>query len=364
MRIGSGEVLEEQRGGHKKDGSWSQFVGAIALAHFEAEHPVELSLSPGDLLLVLSPCAEHGWLRVQRGTELGFVPESSLARQELRPGFMSHSFEGNGARFLPVRRGERIGLVRGGPTPPDGWALAVRTSDGAAQGKPLGPALVPLEWVVPAPAVCALRDFDAESDAQLSMQEGDILWALGKIGRGWLQVQDMSGRIGLVPDEFVKMIPDGLDADALTMRSDDEPLPSRRAGPAAEVQNKAVRFSGKISVPNSSCQAPPPDSPGAVSVVSSEGWSTLPTPQRLSSSTVIYDEVAGFVASSVRRFSHNSRRKVGVIDVEPSAPSLAQAAKEDRSQARSRKQGSSIYSTFSKMMRMDRLSARVHTHTS
>ena len=53
----------------------------------------------------------------------------------------------------------------------------------------------------------ALFDFVPESDNEVGLTEGQIIWVSYRHGQGWLVSEDFeSGRNGLVPEEYVKII--------------------------------------------------------------------------------------------------------------------------------------------------------------
>lgn len=55
----------------------------------------------------------------------------------------------------------------------------------------------------------ALFDFVPESDNEVGLTEGQIVWVSYRHGQGWLVSEDLeSGKTGLVPEEYVKVIYD------------------------------------------------------------------------------------------------------------------------------------------------------------
>jgi hypothetical protein len=185
----------------------SSSYGAVAISSFRAQHPGELSFSAGAGMLIVSPEPTDGWLTAIVGAEQGLVPYSYVRRQELQPAFMSHNFEGGGATELPAFQGERLGLVQTG-VQLKGWSLVVRTADGEGPDRAPGPGLVPSSWLVLAPAVQALDACRAERAGELSVEKGEVLWALGKAEGGCLQLLNLRGHIGRVRETLVDLIPD------------------------------------------------------------------------------------------------------------------------------------------------------------
>jgi hypothetical protein len=180
--------------------------GAVAIGSFRAQHNGELSFTKGTEMLVSSEPTD-GWLTAIVGAERGLVPVSYIRRRELQPAFMCHDFQGAGSTELTAFEGERLGLVQTGVRL-EGWSVVVRTADGAGPGRDPGPGLVPSSWLVLAPAVLALGAFRAEHVCELSVEEGEVLWALGKAGGGGLEVLNSRGQVGTVPEALVDLIPD------------------------------------------------------------------------------------------------------------------------------------------------------------
>ncbi|KAL3912098.1 MAG: hypothetical protein SGPRY_008452 [Prymnesium sp.] len=63
---------EEERGEHRH----AQLLLARVLADFESEHPLELSVRSGEILLLTGEIAPEGWLHVITGSTNGIVPAS------------------------------------------------------------------------------------------------------------------------------------------------------------------------------------------------------------------------------------------------------------------------------------------------
>lgn len=63
---------EEERGEHRH----AQLLLAHVLADFESEHPLELSVRSGEILLLTGEIAPEGWLHVITGSTNGIVPAS------------------------------------------------------------------------------------------------------------------------------------------------------------------------------------------------------------------------------------------------------------------------------------------------
>lgn len=55
----------------------------------------------------------------------------------------------------------------------------------------------------------ALFDFQPENDNEVALKEGQMIWILYRHGQGWLVAEEPeSGENGLVPEEYVEILPD------------------------------------------------------------------------------------------------------------------------------------------------------------
>lgn len=56
----------------------------------------------------------------------------------------------------------------------------------------------------------ALFDFKAENDNEVDLTEGQVIWASYRHGQGWIVAEVLeTGQTGLVPEEYVQILPEG-----------------------------------------------------------------------------------------------------------------------------------------------------------
>ena len=159
---------------------------AVALESFAPESEDEMKLTRGETMLILGTDGEgQGWLQACRGAERGFVPETWVMRQELRPAISSvrsplvaHNAGGGpekaGATVAQVEEGELLGIVEAN----GGHSLVIK---GAHMSAPIGPGWVPSTSMKLAVAALVVQSFTKEEEIEVSLSVGQRVWMLQRL---------------------------------------------------------------------------------------------------------------------------------------------------------------------------------------
>jgi formin-binding protein 1 len=130
---------------------------AKALFKYDATSPEELSIKPSDTLTILEPDDGSGWILAKTGNKQGIVPASYVEIQS------------------EVKKGPPVAPRRG--------KKAEEVKKRVFQ---------------------ALYDYDAGSELELSIKEGDVVALVGEDkGDGWTEVE-LKGKIGSVPSNYIE----------------------------------------------------------------------------------------------------------------------------------------------------------------
>ena len=134
---------------------------AKVLYGYDATSPEELSVKQSDTITVLEPDDGSGWILARIGREEGLVPASYVELQSSET----------------PKKGPPVAPRRGGKKAEEPKRKYLR----------------------------ALYDYDAGSELELSIREGDLLVVVAEDkGDGWTEVE-MKGRVGSVPSNYVEV---------------------------------------------------------------------------------------------------------------------------------------------------------------
>ena len=189
--------------------------GAIAQQPFQAEDEFELSIQPGDVLLICN-AEDLGWLSALKidfnagpeGMPFGYVPETFVQREDFMPAVVMEEFLARDDSTLTVHAGEVVGIL-GYPPGENGWAVAFKGEGTAA---PYGPGCIPRRTLVPSTCAVALSDHHAASGLEVDLQKGQLAWFLPyETADGWAEVITVDAGIrGLVPYNILREVRDNL----------------------------------------------------------------------------------------------------------------------------------------------------------
>ena len=167
---------------------------AFALGDFEAEAEGELSIFANEVAVVLGESIEGGWLQAMKGNEVGLVPETYVARLQLRPHFVLERHEQASeaeadwstpdapppAAAFAVDAGDIVGVIDRmellmiAPIPDEGAGEQLYCIKAPGHSMPIGPGFVPAAKLRPAQALVAVDTFEAEYGLEISLARGQM----------------------------------------------------------------------------------------------------------------------------------------------------------------------------------------------
>ncbi|KAF7589207.1 hypothetical protein BBP40_004591 [Aspergillus hancockii] len=154
---------------------------------FQAGGADEVTVQDGDDVVIVEPDDGSGWLRVRVGSSEGLVPASYVEAAPAAPA-------------TPVAS---PGIVdRPGST----YSNSSASLAGSAAGKKIGPAVAPRRGAKKLQYVEALYEYDARSDMEWSMVEGDRFVLVNRdSGDGWADVE-RGGVTKSVPANYLQEV--------------------------------------------------------------------------------------------------------------------------------------------------------------
>ncbi|EED19757.1 actin polymerization protein Bzz1, putative [Talaromyces stipitatus ATCC 10500] len=148
---------------------------------YQAGGDGEVTVNEGQEIVVLEPDDGSGWMRVRAGSREGLVPS---AYAELAPA---------PSPALTER-------------PPSTYSNSSASLAGSTTTKKVGPAVAPRRGAKKLQYVEALYDYEARSDAEHSMSEGDRFVLVSKdSGDGWAEVEK-GGQVKSVPANYIQEV--------------------------------------------------------------------------------------------------------------------------------------------------------------
>lgn len=218
----------------------SNETNAVAKVTFDydAENDDELTLKEGDIVKVLNQ-EEEGWWKGELNGKIGVFPanfvelvKGSVSMTESQPVSVTpHQEPAVEQVETPEKRAIAIGGVGfGGLLTQDALSgIKLRSSSGAKQNhKPEKPTEVselskklsikrnpphqhgherPTKHSKPKERALVEFDYEGEQSDELTLHKGDILYILEKdVNEGWSK-GELNGKVGLFPDNFVKLLP-------------------------------------------------------------------------------------------------------------------------------------------------------------
>ena len=171
---------------------------AFALGDFEAEAEGEVSIFANEVAVVLGESIEGGWLQAMKGNEVGLVPETYVARLQLRPHFVLERHEQASeaeadwstpdapppAAAFAVDAGDIVGVIDRmellmiAPIPDEGAGEQLYCIKAPGHSMPIGPGFVPAAKLRPAQALVAVDAFEAEYGLEISLARGPLMASL------------------------------------------------------------------------------------------------------------------------------------------------------------------------------------------
>ncbi|PGG97790.1 hypothetical protein AJ79_09088 [Helicocarpus griseus UAMH5409] len=155
---------------------------------YEANGEDEITVDEGRDVTIIEPDDGSGWIRVRAGARSGLVPASyveivSVPSPALSPG-----------PSLPDRPGSTYSTS------------SASLASSIATGKRRGPAVAPKRGAKKLQYVVALYDYEARSDAEWSMAEGDRFVLVNRdSGNGWSDVEK-GGQTKSVPANYIEEV--------------------------------------------------------------------------------------------------------------------------------------------------------------
>ncbi|KAF2838424.1 FCH-domain-containing protein [Patellaria atrata CBS 101060] len=154
---------------------------------YQANGEGEISLEEGREITVLEP-DDGGWIKVRAGSLEGLVPTAYVDLTPSSPPPTAHSLDGS--------HGARPGSTYS--------ASSVSLAGSISKEKKKGPAVAPKRGAKKLKYVEALYDYDARSEAEHSMREGERFVVITRdAGDGWADVE-RGGKVGSVPANYVQ----------------------------------------------------------------------------------------------------------------------------------------------------------------
>ena len=136
---------------------------AKVLYKYDATTAEELSVKPGDVINVLEPNDGSGWIVAKIGRDEGLVPAAYVEVQVAET-------------TAAAKKGPPVAPRRGGKKSEESKKKMFR----------------------------AMYDYDANSELEISIREGDLLALVGEDkGDGWTEVE-MKGNVGSVPSNYIE----------------------------------------------------------------------------------------------------------------------------------------------------------------
>lgn len=150
---------------------------------YQARGEDELTVEDGQDVVIVEPDDGSGWMRVRAGAASGLVPASYVESAPSPSPAMSPS---------PNGRPESI------------YSTSSASVANSATGKRRGPAVAPKRGAKKLQYVVALYDYDARTEAEWSMVEGDRFVLVNRdSGNGWADVEK-GGQTKCVPANYIE----------------------------------------------------------------------------------------------------------------------------------------------------------------
>ncbi|KAF5858277.1 hypothetical protein ETB97_004639 [Aspergillus alliaceus] len=155
---------------------------------FQAGGTDEVTVQEGDDVAILEPDDGSGWMRVRIGSSEGLVPASYVEAAPAAPATPSASSTGFAER------------------PGSTYSTSSASLAGSGAGKKIGPAVAPRRGAKKLQYVEALYDYEARSDMEWDMAEGDRFVLVNRDGGdGWADVE-RGGVIKSVPANYIQPV--------------------------------------------------------------------------------------------------------------------------------------------------------------
>lgn len=155
---------------------------------FQAGGADEVTVQEGDDVAILEPDDGSGWMRVRIGSSEGLVPASYVEAAPAAPAIPSASSPGFAER------------------PGSTYSTSSASLAGSGAGKKIGPAVAPRRGAKKLQYVEALYDYEARSDMEWDMAEGDRFVLVNRDGGdGWADVE-RGGVIKSVPANYIQPV--------------------------------------------------------------------------------------------------------------------------------------------------------------
>ncbi|XP_038078610.1 intersectin-1-like [Patiria miniata] len=221
------------------------FMRYKALYPFQAETPEELTINPGDIIMVgNSENAEPGWLGGELNGKTGWFPENYAERiddEEVKP-----SNDLGWASFGDSSSNKQTEVVKSETTSSTESASASSAFSHPVKSSPFAH-VTPSTAIQPAPSPTptpgqgkilqdgvkaeALYDWDAKKDNHLSFKKGDVLMLKEQQDMWWLG--ELNGKQGWFPKTQVKQLPEDKPAAAAAAASTEASFPVATGSVAA-----------------------------------------------------------------------------------------------------------------------------------
>ncbi|KAI9717656.1 MAG: hypothetical protein M1812_004601 [Candelaria pacifica] len=174
----------ETNGGMTSGSSRPGEQKGTVLYAYDANGADEVSVEQGDGITILEPDDGSGWMRVRVGSSEGIVPAAYVeVLSATRPSFSDR----------PVSNHSNSSTSLAGSM--------------TAAGKRKGPAVAPRRGAKKLNYVEAMYDYEARSEAEWSMTEGERLVLVNRdAGDGWADVEK-GGQIKSVPANYIQDVP-------------------------------------------------------------------------------------------------------------------------------------------------------------
>ncbi|KAK2737382.1 hypothetical protein FQN57_007561 [Myotisia sp. PD_48] len=155
---------------------------------YQANGEDEISVDDESEVVIIEPDDGSGWIRVRSGSSIGLVPASYVEISSLP------------SSNAPNGRPESTYSISGASLMSDATAS---TGSGVA-GKRRGPAVAPKRGAKKLQYIVALYDYEARTEAEWSMAEGDRFVLVNRdSGNGWADVEK-GGQIKCVPANYIE----------------------------------------------------------------------------------------------------------------------------------------------------------------
>ncbi|XP_022081647.1 intersectin-1-like isoform X2 [Acanthaster planci] len=253
------------------------FMRYRALYPFQAETPEELTINPGDIVMVgKSENAEPGWLGGELNGKTGWFPENYAERiddEEVKP-----TNDLGWASFSNSSSTSQTDVIKPETTSSTESAPASSAFSQPFKSSPFTPvATQPAPSPTPTPGqgkilqdgvkAEALYDWEAKKDNHLSFQKGDILTVKEQQDLWWLG--ELNGKQGWFPKTQVKQLPE------------DKPAPAAATGLSVSIATGSVAaiasslFGNVSSTTTSTVKPAISPTPGAAQPQQSEEYVTI-----------------------------------------------------------------------------------------